>query len=106
MSQKNIRRTSKAEQDFAEIVNFISEKSSSTADRFMNAFEETLDFLSNMPEAGASYHSNNPTVQGLRTWRVKGFQKYVIFYRNERNEIVIVRVLHGARDAEGIFDGS
>lgn len=36
---------------------------------------------------------------------MKGFEKYVIFYRTDRASILIERVLYGGRDLEGILAG-
>jgi plasmid stabilization system protein ParE len=33
------------------------------------------------------------------------FTRYVIFYRSATDAIEVVRVLHGARDIENIFEG-
>jgi toxin ParE1/3/4 len=36
-------------------------------------------------------------------WLVKGFEKYLIFYRTTDELVEIVRVLHAARDIDGIL---
>ena len=36
-------------------------------------------------------------------WRVKGFEKYLVFYRPLKDGIVVLRVIHGARDIEDLF---
>jgi plasmid stabilization system protein ParE len=41
---------------------------------------------------------------GLRRWRVRGFENFMIFYHPLSNGIEIVRVLHGARDIESLFE--
>ena len=35
---------------------------------------------------------------------MKGFTSHLIFYRPARNGVEIVRVIHGARDIEGLFE--
>jgi plasmid stabilization system protein ParE len=40
--------------------------------------------------------------QSLRFWHVRS---YLIIHRREKDPIEIVRVLHGARDAQVILDG-
>ncbi len=37
-------------------------------------------------------------------WFVQGFERHLIFYRVLDDEVEILRVLHAARDIEGIFD--
>lgn len=42
-------------------------------------------------------------VPGLRA---QFFRDYVIYYMIDDSEIIIVRVLHGSRDVEAIFDNN
>ena len=39
----------------------------------------------------------------IRQWRVKDFKEYLIFYRIQDDRVEILRVLHGARDLEGLL---
>jgi toxin ParE1/3/4 len=50
------------------------------------------------------WESRTAPVPGLRLWRIKGFEKYRIFYRPKGQGIEVVRVLHGHRDIEAAFD--
>jgi toxin ParE1/3/4 len=36
-------------------------------------------------------------------WRIKNFRDYLVFYLVQDEQIEILRVLHGARDLEGIL---
>jgi toxin ParE1/3/4 len=36
-------------------------------------------------------------------WRVKDFEKYLIFYRPQKDGIDVLRIIHGARDIEELF---
>ncbi len=56
-----------------------------------------------MPGIGSAYETNNSSLQTLRKWRVKGFEKFLIFYLMEENSIEIVRVLYAAQDIQGIL---
>jgi len=47
---------------------------------------------------GASRPLRNPTLSGLRSWAVKGFEDILIFYVVQPDALRIVRVLHGRRD--------
>ena len=58
-----------------------------------------------MPELGAELPVRRLMLSGIRYWPIKKpYQKYVIYYRIEKNQIEIVHVLHGARDAEQVLD--
>lgn len=41
---------------------------------------------------------------GIRQWRLPGFENYLIFYRPLDDGVEILRVLHGARDIQRIFE--
>jgi toxin ParE1/3/4 len=56
-----------------------------------------------MPLLGVERSYLNPKLDGLRMWFVKGFEKYLIFYRSFGNYIEIVRVLHSAQDRDFIL---
>jgi toxin ParE1/3/4 len=56
-----------------------------------------------MPEIGASRMFRNPRYAYVRIWRVKGFERYLIFYRPLNDGIEVLRVIHGARNVEELF---
>jgi toxin ParE1/3/4 len=43
-----------------------------------------------------------PQAVSVRSWPVKGFGNYPIFYHPTRYGIEIIRIIHGARDIETI----
>ena len=47
---------------------------------------------------GASLILRHPDLAGMRKWRVKDFDNFLIFYLPRPDGVSIVRVLHGARD--------
>lgn len=72
--------------------------------RFYEAVWESFERLGQMPGIGALRESNNPRLRGLRSWIIKGFENYLIFYLPIDRGIDVVRVLHGARDLNPILD--
>ena len=56
-----------------------------------------------MPEIGALCDFHNPKLGGIRMWPIRGFEKHIIYYRARESGILVIRVLHGARDAEKIL---
>jgi toxin ParE1/3/4 len=73
------------------------------AERYFDAVAKTCALLSRHPEAGSTYDSSLSRLAGLRQFRVKGFERYLIFYLTRRSGIDVVRVLHGARDIDSIL---
>ena len=57
-----------------------------------------------MPEMGRLREFSNARLRGLRSWRIRGFEHWLVFYRVTDEAVEVVRVLHGARDLEGLFD--
>jgi toxin ParE1/3/4 len=63
----------------------------------------TIHSLAEMPEIGGLRELSNSALANLRCWPVHGFPNHIIYYMPIRNGVKILRVLHGARDAERIF---
>ncbi|HEY6393362.1 MAG TPA: hypothetical protein VIX89_18915 [Bryobacteraceae bacterium] len=55
------------------------------------------------PSKRSAHDSGIDKLAGLRRVPVKGFEKYLLFYIPRIGGIDIVRVLHSARDIQGIF---
>jgi toxin ParE1/3/4 len=89
--------------DMEEIQVYLGRNSLKAADRFSIAAENAFAELAAMPELGGRCESDQPALAGLRVWPIPGFGKYLIFYRTLSDGIEIRRVLHGARDIEGLF---
>ena len=89
-----------AEKDIDSHCEFLTQKSIKKALAFDQAVFETLDRLSEMPLIGTERKFANPKLFGVRMWFVKGFEKYLIFYRVFGNYIEIVRILHSAQDTD------
>jgi toxin ParE1/3/4 len=56
-----------------------------------------------MPEMGVTRDFDSPRLAGIRMFPVRGFDKYLVFYRLSGNAVEIIRVLHSARDVAGLF---
>jgi len=69
-----------------------------TAEVFLGAAYDTFEFLATNPGLGRPRPEFGHA--GLRSWRVKGFRRFLIFYREAAEGIQVWRVLHGARDLE------
>ena len=55
------------------------------------------------PEMGSPREFENPRLTGLRMWPIKGFLRYLIFYRPFEDGIEIIRVLRGEQDITAIL---
>lgn len=83
-----------------------AERSINVAVRFLQSVEETLKRLAEMPGIGAPKRFSNPSLSDVRMFPIQGFPNYLVFYRIEEaaRHIRVLRVLHGARNIEMIFE--
>jgi toxin ParE1/3/4 len=94
-------RTSCFLDDYREIALRISAENPDAANRFCDALEEALEFLSQHSQAGPYARFRN--APKVRRWILRKFPNYVIYYEDRPGEILLVRVLHGARDIQALF---
>ena len=97
MSQ--LRISPRAVADLIEIWNYIAEDSVANADAFIDKLYNALQALGRQPSLGRLREELAPGMQSFPHGR------YVIFYHALTHAIEIVRVLHGARDIESLFEG-
>ncbi|MGH9841415.1 MAG: type II toxin-antitoxin system RelE/ParE family toxin [Blastocatellia bacterium] len=101
----NVVRREKALEDLADCAFYIADDDPAVADRFVDAFELSVERLAQMPYLGVAHSNDNPALFGLRRWPIKGFEKYLIFYLVLEDVIDIVRILHVAQDIAAILEG-
>lgn len=88
--------------DLVETADHIAKDDPEIADRFFDAFESTLDDIRRTPKIGG-VRSFQDRID-VRMWFVRGFRKSLIFYTENTDEIVILRIIHSARDQTQFFD--
>lgn len=102
---EGVSLTPEARRDIVGSALQIADDNPEAAERFLAAVEETLAALSQQPNMGAPRAFANSRLAGLRMFPVTGFTAYLIFYLpQEKRGLLVVRVLHGARDIEAIFE--
>lgn len=97
-------RTPEAIRDLLELADYIARDNFDAALRFLDAADSTFQFLAESPDIGNRCSFASPQAAGLLRWRIKGFERYLIFYRRANQRVEIVRILHSARDLEAIFE--
>lgn len=68
------------------------------ADRFLSHAEASFNDLAGQPLMGAKLTTRHPALAGIRKWRVKDFDNYLVFYLPRPGGVSIVRVLYAAQD--------
>ena len=99
----HVQKMPQAAADLVEIAACIAEDNPEAAERLLHTAEAALGMIASMPSVGRAYRVQSPAAQGMRVWRVEGFERYLILYRVVQSRVEIVRVLHGSRDIEGLF---
>ena len=93
-----------AEEDMRQAVRYyVRHRSPATAQRFVTAVEDTFTRLADTPDIGRRYQTTDPRLQHLHIWRVRGFERYLIFYSATEETLLVTRVLYGTRDIAQIL---
>ncbi|MCX6922489.1 MAG: type II toxin-antitoxin system RelE/ParE family toxin [Verrucomicrobia bacterium] len=82
--------------DLQAAARYIRRDNPAAARAFLEASYHTFDFLSRNPGVGRK--RSDLGFPEVRSWRVEGFRRYLVFYRQLQDRVQIWRVLHGARD--------
>jgi toxin ParE1/3/4 len=90
-----------ADADVAAQWHYIAERDLTSADRYLLAISRRYQAIRRQPGIGHSEAFRKQ--QGIRSWRVEGFPRYLIFYREVQDHIEVLRVLHGMRNLPRFF---
>ena len=96
---RRYRLTPQARFDLLSIWEFIARDNIRAADRLAERMEAAFRLLARFPRTGhkrADVHTSEPVL----FWPVGS---YVVAYRPEPRPLVILRILHGARDLDAFF---
>jgi toxin ParE1/3/4 len=78
--------------------------SPNAAARFYGAVYQTYDLLSQVARIATRRAAASPDLRGLRSVGVIGFRNYLDFFVPSATRVLIVRVLHAARDTDTMMD--
>jgi len=93
-----VTRRPLAETDILEIWDYIADDSLAAADRWVDHLDEQFRVLATQPMMG---RARDELALGVRSFP---FGRYVVFYVPLDDGIDVVRVLHGARDIDAVFN--
>ena len=92
-------------EEIDEIAAYIAQDNVDAAIRFYFAVQDAFDKLAVMPGMGAIRPVQNAALKGLRSWPIKGFGNYLIFYMPLPDRgIDVLHILHGARNVDRIVE--
>lgn len=87
-----------AEEDLKQIWAYVAQSNPEAASRLIKQITRKFTVLRDYPQMGREQHK---LLVNLRSFTVKG---YIIFYQPFESGIEILRVMHGSRDVESIFE--
>jgi toxin ParE1/3/4 len=88
-----------ATRDLEEIVRYLDSQSTTAGDRFLEEFHRASKLLAEMPGLGP-LRGTEGRLKGLRSWPLKKFGSYLLFYIPVDVGIEVVRIMHGSRDLD------
>ena len=75
----------------------------SSAHRFLREVDADFQRLAAIPGNWPRYEPDDPLFEGVRFFPVSRFKNTCVFYRPIEGGIEVLRVLHGARDIQGLL---
>jgi toxin ParE1/3/4 len=82
--------------DYAAIVRELCATNPKAGERFCDSVERALQLLASQPQLGAKAgFCHAPRV---RKWVIRQFPNYLLFYEDRADGVLLIRLLHGARD--------
>ncbi len=93
---------SRFEQDVAELVTrFAAEASQEVATEFEKNTCALVRLLLKNPDPGRLRKDLKPA--GIRTFRVHGFDRYLLFYQVRGEELILLRLRYGGMNLQALF---
>ena len=96
MSDVELLVRHEAEIDALGYFDYIRERNPDAAIRFLAAIDLTVEALKKQPLMGRLRLFRAKDLANIRSWRVSGFETYLIFYRFDGRRLEILRIKHGA----------
>lgn len=93
-----VLRKPQAEADLIEIWTYIAQDSPTRANKLLDEIDEKLRTLAQSPFIGKARDELAPKIRSFP------IGNYMLFYQPIEDGIEVIRVLHGARDTEALFD--
>jgi len=104
VKSRQISLTDVAVSDILEQAAWYQEKSGTKlAQRWEQAVSSILLRVAKNPAAGAPCSFKAVELKGVRRMTVPRFSRHLMFYQVHDQEVVVLRIVHGARDLETLF---
>ena len=92
-----------ARRDFVHYVYLAENAGMDVAKRFRQAVESAYARLAEMPRTGVPARVRQRKHAGVRIWRIREFEEYLIAYKPRRGGVAIERLIHAKQDYRRIL---
>ena len=99
-----IRELPRARADVRDIASYIAADNPDAALHFFDCYLEKVEQLRHFPAIGRLHRPEYRPLSNVRLVRILEFDRYLVFYRYSDDLIVVVRVLHAARDTRAALE--
>lgn len=96
-----VQRSRQAERDVASHARYLAEHDPRLAARFLDAFERIAELLAENPGMGA--RRSFPRSGELRFVPLPRFREWLLFYREEPDRLLVVRIIHAKQNVPTLF---
>ena len=104
MKSATLRLSDVAVSDVLEQSSWYEQRSGKAlAERWEDAVTSSLIRILEHPNSGPSCGFRAKELQHIRRMSIQGFSRHLVFYLAESDVVLILRVVHGARDLESLF---
>ena len=90
--------------DIDEIVDYLAAENILASQGFVSDLQRCFDLVAENPEIGIRRQYRSKSLNSMRMFPLKKYSSYLVFYLADDLTIDIVRVLHGRRDIEMLFN--
>ncbi|MGD0462586.1 MAG: type II toxin-antitoxin system RelE/ParE family toxin [Tepidisphaeraceae bacterium] len=94
---RRVRTTVHADADIRSIAQWIARDSAHAAAKWIDDLEREFSKIAQTPGIGTDRNDLRPQLRSV------AFGNYLIFFKSMHNGVIVVRVIHGARDYAAIF---
>lgn len=98
-----VSQSPRARKDVVGYYAFIANRDMAAADRFLDAYSESLRTIGEHPGIGSARLQSHPALRNVRAWPVRGSDQFIIYYRQTDGRVRILRVLRGSVPPEAVL---
>ncbi|MBI5849853.1 MAG: type II toxin-antitoxin system RelE/ParE family toxin [Planctomycetes bacterium] len=104
MARRVLRKHEVVKNSLDSIAEYLAtEASLRVALHFLERAEEAFALILRSPRIGHLQVFRSLELEGVRAWHVRGFAKWLVYYREVEDGVEVLDVMHGAQDRDARF---